>query len=48
MKDYRKNLYEESREGNVVKLRIDGDYVEELRIICDILDMDYDGFGGAA
>jgi preprotein translocase subunit SecD len=33
LKDYRKNLYEESRDAatGVVKLRIDQDYVEELR-----------------
>src|SRR6185503_12927099 len=33
LKDYRKNLYEESRDNaaGVVKLRIDQDYVEELR-----------------
>ena len=27
---------------------IPGEYVEELRIICKLLDIDYDGFGGAA
>lgn len=27
---------------------IPGDHVEELRIICRLLDIDYDGFGGAA
>jgi L-fucose/D-arabinose isomerase len=26
---------------------IPGDHVEELRIICQLLDVDYDGFGGA-
>jgi preprotein translocase subunit SecD len=33
LKDYRKNLYEESRDAaaGIVKLRIDQDYVEELR-----------------
>jgi L-fucose/D-arabinose isomerase len=27
---------------------IPGDHVEELRVICKLLDVDYDGFGGAA
>jgi L-fucose isomerase len=27
---------------------IPGDHVEELRIVCQLLDIDYDGFGGAA
>ena len=24
---------------------IPGDHVEELRVVCDLLDVDYDGFG---
>ncbi len=27
---------------------IPGDHVDELRIVCQLLDVDYDGFGGAA
>jgi L-fucose isomerase len=27
---------------------IPGDYVQELRVICQLLDIEYDGFGGAA
>jgi L-fucose isomerase len=27
---------------------IPGDHVEELRVVCQLLDVDYDGFGGAA
>ena len=27
---------------------IPGDRVDELRILCGLLDVDYDGFGGAA
>ena len=27
---------------------VPGDRVAELRVLCDILDVDYDGFGGAA
>lgn len=37
-----------SRYGSNHIHAIPGDYVEELRIVCKLLDVDYDGFGGAA
>ena len=37
-----------SRYGSNHIHAIPGDYVEELRIVCKLLDIDYDGFGGAA
>ncbi len=36
-----------SRYGSNHIHAIPGDHVEELRIICQLLDVDYDGFGGA-
>jgi L-fucose isomerase len=37
-----------SRYGSNHIHAIPGDHVEELRVICRLLDIDYDGFGGAA
>jgi L-fucose isomerase len=37
-----------SRYGSNHIHAIPGDHVEELRVICKLLDVDYDGFGGAA
>ena len=37
-----------SRYGSNHIHAVPGDYVEELRIVCKLLDIDYDGFGGAA
>jgi L-fucose isomerase-like protein len=37
-----------SRYGSNHIHAIPGDHVEELRVVCDILGMDYDGFGEAA
>lgn len=37
-----------SRYGSNHIHAVPGDYVEELRIVCKLLDVDYDGFGGAA
>jgi len=37
-----------SRYGSNHIHAVPGDKVDELRILCDLLDVDYDGFGGAA
>ncbi len=36
-----------SRYGSNHIHAVPGDYVEELRVVCDLLDIDYDGYGGA-
>jgi L-fucose isomerase len=36
-----------SRYGSNHIHAIPGDHVEELRVVCELLDVDYDGFGSA-
>jgi L-fucose isomerase len=37
-----------SRYGSNHIHAVPGDYVAELRAVCDMLDVDYDGFGASA